>query len=82
MAEQSQVNCREAWDWYREEKGTSRALRPGAALRGLLPAGKRGLTEIGINRTLSPRWNTAKVEIGAEILLRITGVWGRVLNGC
>jgi hypothetical protein len=53
MAEQSQVNCGEAWDWYREEKGTSRALRPGAALRGLLPAGKRGLTEIGISRTIS-----------------------------
>jgi hypothetical protein len=28
------------------------------------------LTEIGISRTLSPRWNRAKVEIGAEILVR------------
>ncbi len=49
---------------------------------GLLPAERKGLTEIGISRTISPRWNRAKVEIGAEYCFASVGSLGRVCSSC
>jgi hypothetical protein len=65
--------------WRREVVKTSvRVLRSVS----LLPAGKKGLTEIGISRTLTPRWNTIRWRLGRRSWFRSVGSLGRVLNGC
>jgi hypothetical protein len=45
-----------------------------------LPAGK-GLTEIGISRTLSPRWNTARWRVGRKSFFGSVGSLRRISNG-
>ena len=53
------------------------------ALLSLAVTGReQGLTEIGISGTLSSTMEHGKVEIGAEILLRIRREFGKRLNGC
>ena len=41
---------------------------------------EKGLTEIGLSGILSPRWNTAKLKFGAEILLRIGREFGKSIE--
>jgi hypothetical protein len=60
--------------WRREVVKTSiRALLSVACYR----PEKRGLAEIRISRTISPRWNAARWRLGAEILLRISREFGK-----
>jgi hypothetical protein len=60
-----------AWDWVSRREGNESDPASGCCSPCLLPAGK-GLTEIGISRTLLSTMEHGKVEIGAEILLRIS----------
>src|SRR5947208_312891 len=62
--------------------GEGKCSRPasGRCAPWLLPAGRKGLTEIGISGTLSTMEH-GKVEIGAAILPRISREFGRALNG-
>ena len=43
---------------------------------------EKGLTEIGISRTISPRWNVASWSNGAEILLRICSTASVLADAC
>jgi len=58
--------------WRREVVKTGvRALLSG----GLLPAERKGLTEIGISRTVSPRWNRARWRLGRSTASHQSEVW-------
>ena len=43
---------------------------------------EKGLTEIGISRTLSSRWNTARLKLVRRSCFGSVGNLEGVLNGC